>query len=118
MRDTVRALSNTGSVATTPFNLEGGLQPTIDLAFPSKNVAAATCGVGASKDSSLRASNEAMLQMESADLIHTEGLPFNLGEQAKFRRLLNLARCVGITFVPQNGHLVGGELLRLNSKRT
>ena len=79
VRDTVRALSNTGSVATTPFNLEGGLQPTIDLAFPSKNAAASTCGVGASKDSSLRASNEALLQMAIAGLIHAEGLPFNLG---------------------------------------
>ena len=32
--------------------------------------------------------------------------------------MLNLARCDGSTFVLPNGHIVGGELLRLNFKRT
>ena len=57
MQDIVLDLSYT-YIAVTPVDFVGGFRPNIYVSFPSKKVVNTTISVGASKESSLCASNE------------------------------------------------------------
>ena len=71
----------------------------------------------ASRESTLvYRSNEADLDMAIADMCHADGLPWNIGESARFQKVLHLARAIGPAYKPPNRNDVGGELLDLNWK--
>jgi hypothetical protein len=55
-----------------------------------------------------------LLDVAIADWIHSNNLPFNLAEDAKFKHVLSQARHVGINYTPPNGRAVGGPLLEAN----
>ena len=95
--------SASAAVSREPFRA----QPTIGL----------YCDTKQTPDGPVYKSNEALLEMACADLIHPEGLPFNLAQKARFNRVLTLARCVGSGFTPPDRNSIAGELLEINYKR-
>jgi hypothetical protein len=66
---------------------------------------------------SFLASNESMLTMAIADLIHSHGLSFIFAESARFKKVLTLAKLAGKKYNPPNGEMVRGELMDVNFVR-
>ena len=66
-------------------------------------------------------SNDTRLTIAIADLIISEGLPFNLAQKPRFKKLLELSRNVLKTYIPSNRKLISKELLDViheqNTKR-
>ena len=66
-------------------------------------------------------SNNTCLTIAIADLIISEGLPFNISQKLRFKKVLKLSRNVLKTSIPPNRKLVSKELLDViheqNTKR-
>ena len=56
-------------------------------------------------------SNDTRLTTAIADLIISEGLPFNLAQKPRSKKLLELSRNVLKTYIPPNRKLISKELL-------
>ena len=56
-------------------------------------------------------SNDTCLTIAIADLIISEGLPFNLSQKPRFKKVLELSRNVLKTYIPPNRKLIPKELL-------
>ena len=56
-------------------------------------------------------SNNTRLTILIADLIISEGLPFNLSQKPRFKKVLELSRNVSKTYIPPNRKLISKELL-------
>ena len=61
-----------------------------------------------------RASADSHLTMAISDLIHSRGLPFSLGSDAKFRKVLTLAKNASMTYKPPGRNQIATDLLDLN----
>jgi hypothetical protein len=59
-------------------------------------------------------SADSQLTMAIADLIHSHGLPFSLASSLKFRKMLTLAKNVGMDYRPPGRNAIGSTLLDLN----
>ena len=59
-------------------------------------------------------SGDCKLTMAVADLIHSCGLPFSLSSHPKFKKVLQLAKCVGTDYKPPSRIAVAGSLLDVN----
>ena len=60
------------------------------------------------------ASSETELTMQIADLIYSEGLPFNLTEKARFQNVIRLAKAVPASYKLPHQNALSGELLDLS----
>ena len=60
---------------------------------------------------SLITSNDPRLTIAIADLIISEGLPFNLAQKPRFKKVLELSRNVLKTYISPNRKLISKELL-------
>ena len=56
-------------------------------------------------------SNDTRLNIAIADLIISEGITFNLAQEPRFKKVLELSRNVLKTYIPPNRNLVSKELL-------
>ena len=56
-------------------------------------------------------SNDTCLTIAIADLIISEGLPFNISQKPRFKKVLDLSRNVSKTYIPPNRKLISKELL-------
>ena len=56
-------------------------------------------------------SNDTRLTIAIADLIISEGLPFNLAQKPIFKKVLELSRDFLKTYIPPNRKLISKELL-------
>jgi len=61
-----------------------------------------------------RATADSQLTMAISDLIHSHGLPFSLGSDAKFRKVLTLARNASMSYRPPGRNQIATDLLDLN----
>jgi len=61
-----------------------------------------------------RATADSQLTMAISDLIHSRGLPFSLGSDAKFRKVLTLARNASMSYRPPGRNQIATDLLDLN----
>ena len=66
-------------------------------------------------------SNDTCLTIAISDLIISEGLPFNLSQKPRFKKVLELLGNVSTTYIPPNRKLISKELLAViheqNKKR-
>ena len=56
-------------------------------------------------------SNDTRLTIAIADLIISDGLPFNLSQKPIFKKVMELSRNVLKTYIPPNRNLISKELL-------
>ena len=99
--------NSTLASASVSSRRQYGVQPTIDVSCGNVHVQV-----------SVKASNEALLDMACADLCHADGLAWNVPSKPRFKRVMNLAKCVDSSWTPPDARRVSGELLDLNYKRT
>ena len=62
-------------------------------------------------------SNKNRLTISIADLINSEGLPFNIYQKTRFKKILELTRKVSRTSITPNKNLISKELLNLIHKQ-
>ena len=56
-------------------------------------------------------SNETCLNISTAGLIISEGLSFNISQEIRFKKVLDLERIVSKTYTPPNRNIISKELL-------
>jgi hypothetical protein len=57
---------------------------------------------------------ESKLSMAIADFIHGCGLPFSVSSHPKFRKVISLARAVGVNYLPPSRQRISSDLLEIN----
>jgi len=66
----------------------------------------------------IRVSNNSKLTMAIADFFHCNNVPDSVVEDPRFKRMIQLAKCVGSDYKFPNRKQIGGDLLDLNYKNT
>jgi len=90
-----KVAETSGAKESTPSTKGSGVQLLLPMSIPC-------------------ASADSHLTMAISDLIHSRGLPFSLGSDAKFRKVLTLAKNASMTYKPPGRNQIATDLLDLN----
>jgi hypothetical protein len=97
----------------TPQRFCGGTNAS-DVTRSTKRTSIGEMQTTLTGSNSHRPTADSLLTMAISDLIHSRGLQFSLASDAKFRKVLLLAKNVGTNYRPPGRNQVAGELLDLN----